>query len=115
MSIDPKISVYTVPVTITTRAHVFVLATSAAAALASAAKLDLGELAVGDDELVRTADTDRMALDDWDTPVIATAPQAVALPVTEYDPEDHPDYNPAEHDEPAGDDEATDDEGELRS
>lgn len=115
MPIDPDVSVYAVPVTISLKAEVYVLGRSTVDARIEAAKLDLEEVFEGGDEYFGIDEEARAKLLDaeakWVEPTSREGEPKLVKP-DDYAPTDHPDYNPADHD--AVDDDESDGHPEGR-
>lgn len=111
LPIDPDISVYAVPVTITLKAEVYVLGRSVVDARIEANKLDLEDIFYTDEESCYIDESARAKLLDADARMVdPTSRDGEPKPLKEadYKPTEHPDYNPGDHDE------VDDDESEGR-
>jgi hypothetical protein len=99
MTINPNLSVYRVPFTVSLSGAAFVIAESPADARRKAERTDLGDyLNVEDNEA--TIDPEQGELVDFG-PVAIPDDTTGITEDTDYPVEDHPDYDPSEHDEPA--------------
>jgi hypothetical protein len=100
MPLDPDVSVYAVPVRLEVHAEMYVLARSLQDARVQAAKQDLNDLFCYDDEHVDVDDVARVMIKDIATPQIVDTGMKESEPTLQPDylVEDHPSYDPAEHD-----------------
>lgn len=99
MTIRPNLAVYGVPIRFLVEGKIFVIAESAAAAAKAITEGMLEDFLLGDDESVGPSEIERGTLTDWNTPeTFGTGGLEVTL-AADYEVEDHPDYNPSEHDE----------------
>lgn len=105
MPVNPNLSVYRVPFSVSLSGAAFVIAESPADARRKAERADIGDY-LNVDENEATIDSEQGELLDFGPVAIPDETTGITED-TDYAVEDHPDYVPSEHDEPGDEPDAT--------